>query len=140
MGKMWSAAENHTLFDDMTKKRDILFSNRGNGAALSKAFMMLEAITSDLADAVDQGEPGVFTTPPALYIAHCVIEKKRKSDLEKEQTREAKKDLHRRRSQEPKSAKRQTRGYADSKTLPPHESRSLPELQKPKAPKSQHQR
>ena len=43
--------------------------------------------------------------------------------------------MHRRRSQEPKSAKRQTRGYAGSKTLPPHESRSLPELQKHKLPK-----
>ena len=91
MGKVWSAADDHTLFDDMAKKKDILFSNRGNGAALTKALLMLETISIDLEEAVDAGETGNFSTPPAMYSVHCVVEKKRKSELEKDQTREAKK-------------------------------------------------
>ena len=75
----------------MTDKRDILFSDRGKGAALTKALIMLETISADLKEAVHSGEAGKFSTPPARYSAHCVVEKKRKSELDKDQTREAKK-------------------------------------------------
>ena len=48
----------------MTDKRDILFSDKGKGAALTKALIMLETISADLNEAVDSGETGNAATRP----------------------------------------------------------------------------